>query len=141
MAGNFKALIRIRKWELDEKRRQLGEMQRALDALVAETGALEAEIAREQSVAARDPAMAGFAYGGFAQGAIERREELEGRIRAKKSETEAFRDVIADAFKALKTIEISEANRVAEEKRDLAAREDAALDEISTQIAIGKRGR
>ena len=49
--------------------------------------------------------------------------------------------MIADAFKELKTIEISEANRVAEEKRDLAVREDAALDEISTQIAIGKRGR
>ena len=66
MAKDFKTLVRMRKWALDEKQRELGEMLGVLGNLEAEKDALEQAVIAEQKVAAENPELAGFAYGGFA---------------------------------------------------------------------------
>ncbi|MDP2696627.1 flagellar FliJ family protein [Thalassospira sp.] len=138
MAKNFKTLIRIRKWALDEKRRELSDMQAALDHLVAEKAELERAVIAEQKVAATDPELAGFAYGNFASAVIAEREVLTKRIHDQERAIESFRDVVADAFKELKTIEISERNRIDAEQAEENRKEQNDLDEIGARSATRK---
>lgn len=133
MARGLATLIRVRKWELDEKQRQLGEMLAELEALHGQARALEAEIRHEQQVAATAEGMVGFSYGAFAERALAQRQALADRIAAKDSEIDAFRDQVAAAFRALKTAEITERTRLERERRQAERKEQAVLDELGAQ--------
>ncbi len=135
MAKDFKTLIRMRKWALDDKRRELGEMQGVLSNLLAEKDALEKAIITEQKVAAENPELAGFAYGRFASAVIVEREALVKRISEQEAKIDVFRDEVADAFKALKTAEIAERNRAEAERAEEERKEKAELDEIGARSA------
>lgn len=140
MAKDFKTLIRMRKWALDEKRRELGELQGVLDNLIAEKTALEQALLAEQKVAAENPELAGFAYGTFANAVIAEREALEQRIAEQEEKVDAFRDEVADAFKAFKTAEIAERNRVKAERAEEDRKEQEELDEIGMRSATRDDG-
>nr|MBC8239921.1 hypothetical protein [Alphaproteobacteria bacterium] len=73
MAKDLHNLIQIHEWDVDEKRRKLGELLRLLDNLEAQARALEAELAREQKTAQESPGEAGFLYGDYAENVIDRR--------------------------------------------------------------------
>jgi flagellar protein FliJ len=118
MAKDFKTLVRMRKWALDEKQRELGEMLGVLGNLEAEKEALEQAVIAEQKVAAENPELAGFAYGGFANAVIAEREAIATMIAEQEEKIDVFRDEVADAFKELKTAEIAERNRVEAERAD-----------------------
>lgn len=135
MAKDFKTLIRMRKWALDDKRRELGEMQGVLNNLLAEKDALEKAVIKEQKVAAENPELAGFAYGAFASAVIAEREALVKRIFEQEAKIDAFRDEVADAFKAVKTAEIAERNRVDAQRAEENRKEQAELDEIGARSA------
>ena len=140
MAKDFKTLVRMRKWALDEKQRQLGEMLGVLGNLEAEKEALEQAVIAEQKVAAENPELAGFAYGGFANAVIAEREALTKMIAEQEEKIDAFRDEVADAFKELKTVEIAERNRVAAERAEEDKKEQDELDEIGTRSATRDDG-
>lgn len=140
MAKDFKTLIRMRKWALDDKRRELGEMQGVLSNLLAEKDALEKAIITEQKVAAENPELAGFAYGRFASAVIVEREALVKRISDQEAKIDVFRDEVADAFKALKTAEIAERNRAEAERAEEERKEQAELDEIGARSATRDEG-
>ena len=76
MAKDLQNLIQIHEWEVDEKRRKLGELLRLLDNLEAQSVALEQELLREQAIAENSPEEAGFLYGGYAATVIDRRERI-----------------------------------------------------------------
>ncbi|WP_404425270.1 flagellar FliJ family protein [Thalassospira australica] len=140
MVKDFKTLIRMRKWALDDKRRELGEMQGVLSNLLAEKDALEKAIITEQKVAAENPELAGFAYGRFASAVIVEREALVKRISDQEAKIDVFRDEVADAFKALKTAEIAERNRAEAERAEEERKEQAELDEIGARSATRDEG-
>lgn len=140
MAKNFQTLIRMRKWALDEKRRELGDLQRVLDALQGEKAALEQAVLAEQKVASENPELAGFAYGHFANAVIAEREILSKRIADQEVQIDAFLDEVADAFKELKTAEIAERNRVDGERAEEDRKEQAELDEIGARQATRDDG-
>lgn len=140
MAKDFKTLIRMRKWALDDKRRELGEMQGVLNNLLAEKNALEKAVVEEQKVAAENPELAGFAYGSFASAVIAERTALVKRISDQEAKIDAFRDEVADAFKAVKTAEIAERNRVEAERAEEDRKEQAELDEIGARSATRDDG-
>jgi len=140
MAKDFKTLIRMRKWALDDKRRELGEMQGVLNNLLAEKNALEKAVVEEQKVAAENPELAGFAYGSFANAVIAERAALVKRISDQEAKIDAFRDEVADAFKAVKTAEIAERNRVEAERAEEDRKEQAELDEIGARSATRDDG-
>lgn len=139
MAKTFKTLLRIRKWALDEKRRELGEMLEILAKLEAEKADLEARHIREQKIATANPEIAGFTYGGYAAVTIKRRAVLDQRITEQEKKIEAFRDEVAEAFKEMKTVEIAERNRVEAERAEEDAKEQAQLDEIGMRSAVRKK--
>ncbi len=140
MAKDFKTLVRMRKWALDEKQRELGEMLGVLGNLEAEKNALEQAVLAEQKIAAENPELAGFAYGGFASAVIAEREAIEKMIADQEAKIDAFRDEVADAFKELKTAEIAERNRLEAERAEEDKKEQDELDEIGARSATRDDG-
>jgi len=133
MAKDLKNLIRLNKWEVDEKRRKLGELLRLLDNLEAQERALEEEVAREQSAANEAPNAAGFLYGNYAQTVIERRDRIRQSIdRMEKAIAEA-REEVRRAFVELKKYEVAQENRNKREAAEEAQREQNFLNEVGLQ--------
>ncbi|MBX2829580.1 MAG: hypothetical protein KTR23_00140 [Rhodospirillales bacterium] len=140
MAKDFKTLVRMRKWALDEKQRELGEMLAVLDNLVSEKDALEKAVLAEQKVAAENPELAGFAYGSFANAVIAEREAISKMIVEQEEKIDVFRDEVADAFKAMKTAEIAERNRADAVQAEEDRKEQEELDEIGMRSATRDDG-
>ena len=139
MVKSFKTLIRVRKFELDEKRREMGVLLGELTDLEAAARELENQIICEQKAAADNPETAGFGYAGFARAAITKRAQIAALITNKKKEIDDASLAVAEAFKALKTTEISEENRVAAEQAELDRKERTMLDEIGTNSFLRKQ--
>ena len=139
MAKSFKTLIRVRKFELDERRRELGVLLGQLARLEDLARDLENRISAEQKAAAEHPETAGFGYASFARAAINKRAELAELVAAKQQEIDDFSLVVTEAFKALKTTEISEENRVAAEQAELDRKESDRLDEIGANSFLRKQ--
>ena len=80
----LESLIRLHRWQLDERRRQLAELDTLGDKLRLEQTRLTAEERQEQSVAASSHEAA-TAYGPYARRLIERRDLDHDRLRWKRS--------------------------------------------------------
>lgn len=130
MSKSLKALIRYRKFELDQRRREL----RALEDLAAQIDqsivALDAQVASERQLAANDMLLARYwpTYSEWARG---RRDELvQNRLQIGEQILKA-EDAVTDAYRELKKFEVAEANRVAREKAEQDRKERIRLDEIA----------
>ncbi len=138
MARDFKALVRINDWVLDQKRRSLGELVGQLDNLEGLLAALEAEIVREQAMASQSPIEAGLTYGNYAAEAVRRREALQRRIADKETEILDAREALREAFLEFKKYEIAEDRRQARVDAELLREERQELDEIGLMAHIRK---
>lgn len=124
------ALIRLHRWQLDGKRRELADLERLEDQLIAEAQKLEDEVATEQEYA-KESESGGYAYAGFAQGVIERRKRIQASIDDIREQIEAKREEVADAYRELKRYEVTLAEREKRQKLETERRAQAALDEVS----------
>ncbi|MEO5337308.1 MAG: flagellar export protein FliJ [Magnetospirillum sp. WYHS-4] len=131
--GDLHNLIRLHEWQVDEKRRRLGELLRVLDDLEARLKRLETELIEEQRIAARAPNEAGFLYGNYAEAVIERRERLKESIARAEVEIARARDDLREAFRDLKKYEIAQRNRDQKAAAELARKEQLVLDELGLQ--------
>lgn len=125
-------MIRLQKWQLDEKRRELVDMENMRDDLIRRKDAVEDEILSEQRFAAGSEA--GFAYAGFAGAAIERRRKFGSSIREIEITIEAKKREVAEIFQELKKFQILAERRAEREKVAEAKRVQADLDEISLNM-------
>lgn len=131
MAG-LKSVIRLRKHELDEKRRHLTQIQTLLDNLLREErrtlDALEAE--KKHAEVDEETRSAFPSYNKRMQAKLKDLRNEQERVR---KAVDKAREELQDAFKELKTYEITEDNRQkrieAEEKR----KEDQTMDEIGIE--------
>lgn len=98
------SLIRLRKWELDEKRRKVSELERLAQRLHDQLAGLDAELVTEQRIAAADPLAAG-SYGGYANAVIERRERLLRSLKDVEVEMGRALDEVAEAFQEFKKLD------------------------------------
>lgn len=124
------ALIRLYRWRLDEKRRELADLQRLEDQFLDDARRLEAEVAAEQEFA-KTSDTGSFSYGGFAIGVIERRKRIEASIAEVRQRIDDKRGEVAEAFQELKRYEITQAERLKRERAEADRRTQAALDEMS----------
>jgi flagellar protein FliJ len=123
-------LIRLKKFQVDEKRRKVAQ----IEAMIAEfdriAADLDREIKHEQDRAGiHDPAH--FAYPTYAKAAIARRENLKrsaGELKAQLDEAQAM---LGEAFEELKKVEMLDERDHAREKAEENAREQAELDRIA----------
>lgn len=123
------SLIRLVQWRVDEKRRELSDAERELDACRQALVDLGHELKREQE-AARGSYEAGQGYANYARLYLRRREVTEAAIRASEAEVERVRDELSGLFLELKQAEITQANREKREAQRLAKLEQTDLDEM-----------
>ena len=130
MAKGLRSLIRLRGWQVDEKRRDLAAQLRTLEALEDRAGALVEEVAREHGIAGSSAGEAALFFGTYIEGVRRRREALEGAIASADSAVNEARDEAREAFRGLKTVETAEDHRVRAEETELERLDQAILDEI-----------
>src|SRR5665213_1297428 len=123
-------LIRLKKFQVDEKRRKVAQ----IEAMIAEfdriAGDLEREIKTEQDRAGiHDPAH--FAYPTYAKAAIGRRENLKRSAGELKTQLDDAKAMLGEAFEELKKVEMLDERDHAREKAEDNAREQAELDRIA----------
>ncbi|TAD88897.1 MAG: hypothetical protein EAZ99_12165 [Alphaproteobacteria bacterium] len=132
MAKGLPTLIRLRTWELDQKRRRLAELETLKAQLEDAVLDLADTVVKEQAVAARDEEVS-FAYGAFAKAAINRRRDLEASIREMAIRVAAAAEEVSIAYQDLKKLEVAQANRVARAKAEFARKEQIRLDDIALE--------
>jgi len=133
MAKDLQNLIRINEWEVDEKRRKLGELLRLMANLEAQAVALEEELAREQQQAGNAPVEAGLLYGAYAEAVIERRERIKESIDKMEAAIVEAREELRLAYLELKKYEVAQENRNRKLAKEAARRETMEYDEIAIQ--------
>jgi len=131
LAANIKNLIRLHEWNVDEKRRKLGELLRLKGELEDQMTQLEEDLVRQQQAAAADPTLAGSTYGVFAKQVIQRRENLQNSIDQMDFVIGHAQDELSDAYQELKKYEIVERNRQRRYELEQSRREQIMLDEIA----------
>jgi flagellar protein FliJ len=127
------SLIRVNKYKLDERRRQLAELERLVERLRNESQRLEQELTSEQQVAASSRE-AGHSYGGYARDIIERRRKLAASIADAEAQILAARDALSESFREVKRYEITAANRGTRERLAAERKQRIAQDEVAAQI-------
>lgn len=131
MAANIKSLIRLHEWNVDEKRRKLGELLRLQADLEDQLLRLEEQHERERQAATDDPTGAGIAYPSYAKMVRQRRDNLQDSIRQMEIVIGYARDELADAYQELKKYETVEQNRQRRYELEQARREQIMLDEVA----------
>lgn len=122
-------LIRLKKFQVDEKRRRLAQIESMIAEFDRMSADLDREIAAEQDKAGiHDPAH--YAYPTYAKAAIARRENLRRSTAELRTQLEQAREALADAFEDLKKVELLDERDQMRERAVEGAREQAELDRI-----------
>jgi len=123
-------LIRLKKFQVDEKRRKVAQIETMIAEFNRIAGDLEREIKLEQDRAGiHDPAH--FAYPTYAKAAISRRENLKRSADELKTQLDEAQAVLGEAFEELKKVEMLDERDHAREKAEENAREQAELNRIA----------
>ena len=131
MAANIKSLIRLNEWNVDEKRRKLGELLRLQADLEDQLKRLDEEHTREQRAAAADPTGAGLTYPNYAHHVRQRRDNLQDSIAQMEIVIGYARDELSDSYQELKKYETVEQNRQRRHELEQSRREQTMLDEVA----------
>lgn len=122
-------LIRLKKFQVDEKRRKVSQIETMIAEFERMAGELEREIKVEQDRAnIHDPSH--FAYPTYAKAAMQRRENLKRSADELKGQLSDAKDALAEAFEELKKVELLDERDQMRERAEQAAREQAELDAI-----------
>jgi flagellar protein FliJ len=128
----LRSLIRLHRWQLDERRRDLATLEDLAAKLREEHQKLDAEDERERAVASASPEAA-YGYAGYARSLIDRRRKLE-RTQAEVAEQIArAREALAEAYQEMKRYEIAAASRQRQLEEREAKRQQQTLDELGVE--------
>ena len=133
------AMVRVHKWKVEERSRVLQELERLRQKLQSAAAQLEAELVTEQHQA-RGGNVASFAYGGYAQAVIQRRQRIAQSLAEVEAQTEQARQDVAVAFQELKKYELALASRERKKQQKIARVEQATLDELGVSIHRRRQG-
>ena len=126
------SLIRLHRWKLDERRRQLAELEGFAERLRQDRRHLDEEHLREQHAAAQS-FEGQVAYPGYLQHARERQITLDRSLSETNGQIALAREALADAFQELKRHEIAAASRDYQRRQQLARRERIELDAVAIE--------
>jgi flagellar protein FliJ len=129
-------LIRLKKFQVDERRRKVAQ----IEAMIAEFDRMAADLEREIKVeqdraGIHDPAH--FAYPTYAKAAINRRENLKRSAEELRIQLEDAKLNLAEAFDELKKVELLDERDQMREREAVSAAEQAELDGIALMRARG----
>src|SRR5262247_4587651 len=119
-------LIRLKKFQVDEKRRKVAQIEGMIAEFDRMSGDLDREIQAEQDRAGiHDPAH--FAYPTYAKAAIQRRENLKRSADELRTQLDDAKAALGEAFEELKKVELLDERDQLRERDEEAAREQADL--------------
>lgn len=131
------SLIRLKRFQVDEKRRQVGQIELMVTEFQGMIRDLDAQIAVEEEKAGIDD-IGHFAYPTFAKAAMQRKENLQVSIADLNEQLERAQDQLREAIGELKKVEKLEER---DHQREMAAREQAEQDELDDFSMMGRRRR
>jgi flagellar export protein FliJ len=131
-------LIRLKKFQVDEKRRRVAQIEGMIADFQRMSAELDREIQTEQERAGiNDPAH--FAYPTYAKAAIQRRENLTRSADELRIQLDDARSHLNEAFDELKKVELLDERDQMRERAADDAREQAEMDRIALLIPSGMR--
>jgi flagellar FliJ protein len=129
-------IIRLKKFQVDEKRRRVTQIETMIADFQRMAADLDREIQIEQDRAGiHDPAH--FAYPTYAKAALVRRENLKRSADELAGQLDDARAVLHEAFEELKKVELLDERDQMRERAVEGAREQAELDMIGALRARG----
>jgi flagellar FliJ protein len=132
-------LIRLHRWRLDEKRKNLAQLERLAADLREQDRRLDAELTQEQATAAASEEVRA-SYGAYAQNVVERRERIAQSKAEVAAQIEQAGIEVQEAFQELKRYEIALEARQKAERQKAARIEQARLDDLGLQMYRRKSG-
>jgi flagellar protein FliJ len=125
-------LIRVRQWELEEKRRKLADLEGLAAQLDEAIARLDDEVKMEQGIV-QSSLEVNFAYAPYAAAAIERRRTLLASLEDVRLQIAAAQEEVTIAYQELKKYEVAQDNRRRRTRAEASRRENIVLDEIGIE--------
>lgn len=127
------SLIRLHRFQLDEKRRQVTSLETIIDEFRQKENELEQQIADEQKRSGVSD-VTHYAYSTFAKAAGDRRDKLLKSIEEFTSQLDEAKEELAEAFNEMKKYELMEEKEGERVKGERNAAEQAELDATAQTI-------
>lgn len=130
MKSRNKSLIRLKKFQVDEKRRHVTQ----IEMMIADFERMAAELDHQIEVEHQKTGIsdaAHFAYSTFAKAAHDRRDNLLTSASDMQGQLEAAQDALAEAVGDLKKVELLDEREAARVAAEEAKREQEDFDEIA----------
>jgi flagellar protein FliJ len=123
------SLIRLKKFQVDEKRRQVTQIEMMIADFERMASELDQQIEIEQTKTGISD-IAHFAYSTFAKAAAARRDNLLASANDMKSQLEVAQDALAEAVEELKKVELLDQREHGRELAEEAKAEQSEYDEM-----------
>ena len=127
-------LIRLRKWDVDEKQRALGVLIRQEEGVLERIDALAKDVQKEMAVAAQLPADQRSTLTGFLKRCEHFREALNAALADIRGRMVVAQDNLAEAYRRHKTVEVTQDQRDLAEEKEQARVDTIELDEIGLNL-------
>ena len=131
--SQFEKLVRLREFELDERRRESGNILNEVNMLQDEMNRLNESLKVEQKIAS-ESLEARFLYNEFASSVIRQKEWLTAALKVKEEEYESSREKVAYAYGEMRKAEIVRDEALETEKQRGQILEQIEIDEIAQNI-------
>ena len=131
--SQFEKLVRLREFELDERRRESGDILNEVNMLQDEMNRLNESLKVEQKIAS-ESLEARFLYNEFASSVIRQREWLTAALKVKEEEYESSREKVVHAYGEMRKAEIVRDEALKAEKQRGQILEQIEVDEITRNI-------
>ena len=123
------SLIRLKRFQADEKRRQVSQIEMMIADFERMASELDQQIEIEQTKTGISD-IAHFAYSTFAKAAAARRDNLLASANDMKSQLEVAQDALAEAVEDLKKVELLDQREHGRELAEEAKAEQSEYDEM-----------
>ena len=129
MKSRAESLIRLKKFQVDEKRRQVTQIEMMIADFERMASELDQQIEIEHAKTGISD-VAHFAYSTFAKAAITRRDNLLRSAADMRDKLEAAQDALAEAVEDLKKVELLDQRESGREAAEQQKAEQSEYDEI-----------
>lgn len=132
MKSRSESLIRLKKFNVDEKRRQVMQIEMMVADFERMATELDQQIEIEQTKTGISD-VAHFAYSTFAKAALQRRDNLLASAQDMRVKLENAQDQLAEALEDLKKVELLDQREHQRERDEQNKLEQEAFDEVARQ--------
>ena len=130
MKSRSESLIRLKKFQVDEKRRQVAQIEMMIADFERMAAELDQQIEIEHTKTGISD-VAHFAYSTFAKAALTRRDNLLASANDMRNKLESAQDALAEALEELKKVELLDQREHQRERDAQAKLEQAEYDEVA----------